>query len=301
MAAIGTLPVLFATGIHASRPAASDVGSGGLYSCTTHDLLYQTDGSSWTTWATLGSAIADILDLPTAETNDTLVLAPDGAGGVEFRAETGGGGGGGSDPVTELFGTPDTAFEFSTSSLAGLTALGSPDAENADTTVPDHYYVRKSGSGYAWVGRYLTPPSAPWTAISKFACLPINDYHSAGLFLGVASPGNMDVIGYGHGSNRMITTQRVTPSAFGSTITNGPQVSPEKVYVAIIVNSSSDVDYLWSLDGYVWRTLTLARNPSITIGTVGIAIKCESGTTDFTTTFDYLRIWNSAKTFPGGM
>lgn len=30
----------------------------------------------------------------TAETDDTLVLAPDGLGGVEFRAETGGGGGG---------------------------------------------------------------------------------------------------------------------------------------------------------------------------------------------------------------
>jgi hypothetical protein len=41
-----------------------------------------------------GASIADILDLPTAETDDTLVLAPDGAGGVEFRAEAGGGGGG---------------------------------------------------------------------------------------------------------------------------------------------------------------------------------------------------------------
>jgi hypothetical protein len=35
----------------------------------------------------------DIEDLATAEMDDTLVLAPDGAGGVEFRAETGGGGG----------------------------------------------------------------------------------------------------------------------------------------------------------------------------------------------------------------
>ena len=42
------------------------------------------------TVTTLGGAVADILDLPTAETDDTLVLAPDGAGGVEFRAESGG-------------------------------------------------------------------------------------------------------------------------------------------------------------------------------------------------------------------
>ena len=40
------------------------------------------------------SGVSDILDLPTAETDATLVLAPDGAGGVEFRAESGGGGGG---------------------------------------------------------------------------------------------------------------------------------------------------------------------------------------------------------------
>lgn len=56
MAAIATLPVVLGTGDHASRPAASAVGSGGLYSCTTHSLVYQTDGSSWSTWATLGGS-----------------------------------------------------------------------------------------------------------------------------------------------------------------------------------------------------------------------------------------------------
>lgn len=35
----------------------------------------------------IGGAITEITDIPTAETDDTLVLAPDGAGGVEFRAE----------------------------------------------------------------------------------------------------------------------------------------------------------------------------------------------------------------------
>lgn len=39
-----------------------------------------------------GSDALEIADLATSETDDTLVLAPDGAGGVEFRAETGGGG-----------------------------------------------------------------------------------------------------------------------------------------------------------------------------------------------------------------
>jgi hypothetical protein len=67
MAAIGTLPVLFATGVHGSRPAASAVGKGGLYSCTTHSLVYQTDGSSWTTWATLGGAAVDDATISTTD------------------------------------------------------------------------------------------------------------------------------------------------------------------------------------------------------------------------------------------
>jgi hypothetical protein len=48
-------------------------------------------------------APADILDLPTAETDDALVLAPDGAGGVEFRAEAGGPGGSGDVETDAIF------------------------------------------------------------------------------------------------------------------------------------------------------------------------------------------------------
>jgi hypothetical protein len=87
-----TLPGVLLTGDHASRPAAGDVAKGCLYSCTTSGHpIYQSDGSSWSTWRSSAS-VADILDLPTAEMDDSLVLAPDGAGGVEFRAEAGGGG-----------------------------------------------------------------------------------------------------------------------------------------------------------------------------------------------------------------
>lgn len=49
-----TLNGVMLTGDHASRPAASGVAKGTLYSCTTHSLIYQSDSSSWTTWATLG-------------------------------------------------------------------------------------------------------------------------------------------------------------------------------------------------------------------------------------------------------
>lgn len=41
---------------HANRPAANASGLpfGSLYMCSDHSLIYKTDGSAWSTWATLG-------------------------------------------------------------------------------------------------------------------------------------------------------------------------------------------------------------------------------------------------------
>jgi hypothetical protein len=56
-------------------------------------------------------AHTDIVDLPTAEMDDTLVLAPDGAGGVEFRAEAGGGGVSGvTFPIVAVFDSSPSAI-----------------------------------------------------------------------------------------------------------------------------------------------------------------------------------------------
>jgi hypothetical protein len=44
----------------------------------------------WTSTTAAGGTVTEILSIPTAETNTALVMAPDGAGGVEFRAEAGG-------------------------------------------------------------------------------------------------------------------------------------------------------------------------------------------------------------------
>lgn len=46
--------VLFQTGIHSARPAANSGCV--LYSCTTHGLVYRSDGAAWTTWLTLTAA-----------------------------------------------------------------------------------------------------------------------------------------------------------------------------------------------------------------------------------------------------
>lgn len=54
------------TGDHASRPAATAVPEGSLYSCTDHDLVYQSDGATWSTWATVGGASGPAIPVPWA-------------------------------------------------------------------------------------------------------------------------------------------------------------------------------------------------------------------------------------------
>lgn len=92
MAAIGTMPVLFSTGNHASRPAASAVGKGGLYSCTTHSLIYQTDGSSWSTWATLtGTGLSDPMttrgDVIVRDSSNTTARLAVGSAGKVLKSD----------------------------------------------------------------------------------------------------------------------------------------------------------------------------------------------------------------------
>lgn len=44
-----TLPGALLPGIHSARPAATAMGPGALYFCSTHKLVYQTDGTTWST------------------------------------------------------------------------------------------------------------------------------------------------------------------------------------------------------------------------------------------------------------
>ncbi|MFN8621169.1 MAG: hypothetical protein U0869_10535 [Chloroflexota bacterium] len=52
-----TVQGILLSGAHAARPAASGVSVGTLYSCSDHGLVYQTNGTAWSTWATLGTTL----------------------------------------------------------------------------------------------------------------------------------------------------------------------------------------------------------------------------------------------------
>ncbi len=205
---------------------------------------------------------------------------------------------GSGDVIEGIFGTPDTAFEFDTTSLTGLTALGSADVESADTTIPSHLYLKDLNGAYAPVGRYLTAPSAPFTIIAKLNVYPFSNYNTAGIFIGAEPLGNMDSLAVGENGGTKLALDRNTPTAYGSNVFS-IGFSYGEVYLSIRVNSSSNVDYAASTDGKIWRYLVAGRNPSITIANIGLHVKAENGTHPGAAAFDFFRVWESALSYPG--
>lgn len=208
----------------------------------------------------------------------------------------------GLDPIATVLGTPDTAYEFDTTSLTGLTAIGTATAEDANTTIPGHYWVKKNQSGVTTTitGRYAAV-TAPFTAITKLTDAPLtglNYMRVGGLWVAAASPGAIDAV---HGVYENGWTHEVirysSSTAYGSTpgsIAAGTWSLP--IYYAIVAHSDTNVDYLISRNGYVWLAVLTGRNPSLTLGSVGIMVDPENGSVNGAAAYDYLRIWNSAKT-----
>lgn len=204
--------------------------------------------------------------------------------------------GGASDPVTDLFGAADTAYEFSTSSLTGLTALSpTPDTENADTTVPDHLYLSDNTASDAWCGRYIASPTMPFTVIIKVSDHTVRaNYNAVGVFVGETTPGKLTVFGvYAAG---LKSVKYTNPTTFSADLTSAASSVGFK-YFGIVANSSTDIDLWASREGYVWAKHADAANPALTIASVGLAMSANNSG-GLSVSFDYLRVWNSAVTFP---
>jgi hypothetical protein len=90
-----------------------------------------------------GSDPLKVENLPTLETNPTMVLAPDGAGGVEFRAETGGGGPGVMFDPQVLTDGANIAWDLSLGGQATVTLGGNRTLDGATNLVDGgHYSLR---------------------------------------------------------------------------------------------------------------------------------------------------------------
>lgn len=64
MVAVASVPGVLGYGTHSARPAANAVAVGAIYSCTTHPLIYISDGASWSTYAYVGTAASQTGVIP---------------------------------------------------------------------------------------------------------------------------------------------------------------------------------------------------------------------------------------------
>ena len=204
------------------------------------------------------------------------------------------------DPIQEFFGTPDTRYEFDTTSFTGLTAMGSADAEDANTTISSHYYVKDNDS--TLVGRYASV-STPFTVITKVSeAQMMNNYKYIHLFVGTSSPGKLVTVGPAYSDGPTLTTRVWTGPSDGSPSVATPVTTPYvgvyfvPWYLGIKVVSSTDATYYASRNGKIWFTISANRNDSLTIASAGVAVSAYTSEPAIAA-FDYIRIWNSAKTF----
>lgn len=238
----------------------------------------------------------------TGSTGATGATGPQGNDGADGQlGATGATGAGSADnPIRDIYGTPDTVFDFDTSSLTGLTTFNSPDILNADTTVPDHLFIQDNETGENICGVYASVPSAPFTVISKLTGANVwQDSHAVMCFIGVASPGRMDLIGLQNSGRTIFATAWNSPTSFSGTIASYGSGLETPLWFALRVNSSTDVDMLFSYDGYGWAKLVDSRNPSITIASAGICINANAAGAELSASWDFLYIYNSALTLLG--
>jgi hypothetical protein len=232
------------------------------------------------------SGASEITDIATAETDDTLVLAPDGAGGVEWRAESGG------------IWTPDTppasphADDDEFTAYSGWTTLGALDTLNV-TDYPGHLHMIKNTSGTQVDGIYKTSPSTPFTVTCKVSDrLKQAQFHWAGLFIGEAGgAGKLMTFGLYETAAAGQTNWDVSPWTNRTTRGTPAQAALPIIwpkYVRMIVTSSTNVTSQVSSEGMVWVTVDASRNPGFTVAIIGAwisgyaAIKMEA-------TFDWIR------------
>jgi hypothetical protein len=240
--------------------------------------------AAWTETTGGGGGAPTTAKYVTTATDGTLsaeVIIPGLAGSPDIRA-------GGADD--DEFDTTDTSDPMS-----GWTTLGTPTAHDMNSTWLSHYYVTKAPGGVSLTGIYKAIPSMPFTVTAKLA----GDNNSAdvqsraALFVAEATPGKVVTVGkYGLSSMGLAADIWASPTSYtsqhGVVTPTGPPGSP--VYLRIIVTSSTDVTFQWSVNGKIWFTLgTASMNPSMTIGSVGLCLDPQSSGATIAAAFDWIR------------
>lgn len=320
-----TLPGLLATGDHASRPAASAVGTGALYSCTTHGLVYQSDGSSWSTWATLGGGSVDAADV-TADTSGFGNASGDDVQevlGELDAAITSAGSGGAPTTVKYLVGALDGGLSAE-KVKAGLYVNYDPDEyPTSGTALTDEFDDGSVAGGWGWTGTTPTydettypgflyvdtaknitnkfriayvPGATAFTVAAKVA-LAVRNQDNAAMAWGIATFDSSDNILWQiylqtSGNAAAVDDVRIFGTAgTGGTVKVG---FGRWVYLALQRDSGGVYTAYWSLNGMIWN-LFGSSTVGTTVAKVGFTIPTnDNNGNNRQTLTDFIRVFSSA-------
>lgn len=199
------------------------------------------------------------------------------------------------DPDIRVAGVNDDEFDTTDTSdpMTGWTTMGSPTAHNINSTAKSHYYIKvNANASTAFCGIYKAM-SSPFTVTCKVADLTnVGNYNTAALFVAEAAPGKMWTISVQY-SNAPFTVRTESWTSPTSGSANGAgfaeRVAPPPVYLRIVVNSTTNVDFLFSKTGFIYTPVSSAVNPGFTIGSVGIAVQPINASFAMQAAFDWIR------------
>lgn len=320
-----TFPGMLQTGDHASRPAAGAVGTGALYSCTDHGLVYQSDGSTWATWATLGGGSVDAADV-TADTSGF-----DNASGDDVQevlgeldaAITSAGSGGAPTTVKYLVGALDAGLsaekvkaalyvnydpdeyptsgtaltdEFDDGSVAGGWGWTGTTPTHDETTYPGFLYVDTAKNITNKLRTAYVPGATAFTVAAKVA-LAVRNQDNAAMTWGIATFDSSDNILwqiYLQTSGNAATVDDVR--IFGTAGTGGTaKVGFGRwVYLALQRDASGVYTAYWSLNGMIWN-LFGSSTVGTTVAKVGFTIPTnDNNGNNRQSLTDFIRVFSSA-------
>lgn len=258
----------------------------------------------------IGGTPADILDIPTAEMDDTLVLAPDGAGGVEFRAESGGGGGGDILPLDVVPGSPHASDdEFTAGTLdAKWTDPATSTRTNLITLSNSWMILEPAVAGSANIttrggyGIRQASPSGSFSVSCKLAYEHRANDVRAGVFTGrLTATAKGHLLGVQDSANAYVDAVGISSyshsadwgafDGFVSAATGGLGDKVVSWYKIVWDSASSTFSFYYSQNGVFW-TLYTTRASMAQPEYVGLAIWSNGETIyqDQRVAFDWFRV-----------
>jgi len=203
-------------------------------------------------------------------------------------------------PLDNISGSPDSRdddFDSGTTIDGKWTLYGNAvttTEQNTNGYVSNlHLYRSDSGSKLSVYGQSL--PSLPCTLYAKVSASTYrgNYQRGGGIILLPSSPNDSSAAVYFgtlYENGRQTEAVKYSNlSTYSSTVFSSGITMTRGWWLKVIINSSTSVDFYYSIDGYFWYTGSTAYNPGFTPAVAGVGFSPE-GVSGIDAAFEYYKV-----------